>query len=357
MVNQDLVAKINAIENTYRLMKDFAPVAGEVLLRTQSHVQNIGKDNEQLVKDGEDPSGTYLTVLDGLIQDAFLYRLNLVNPEARINVEEKTELRKLFRGNSAEICTVHLDPLDGTKSYTKGQPEFSTGYAISNSDNNFTHTVVYVPAQHLIYVASPDEHKILCVTVTPNQELGDLVADIKKLQEVNKSLEESIDSLREDMIQKIASLALEVDAEETSPAIKPEKPIYEKRVLSDKGKEALKQMGYEISSMHCAHMRVLEVALGQATAYLYGLTNPHDSMIPYAFAAKCGAVLVDVNGKPISGRDMKLTVEDGIARFERLPSVVYLSAHAVGNGHMEKILAILKKPENLNQEYWGKPKP
>jgi len=116
-------------------------------------------------------------------------------------------------------------------------------------------------------------------------------------------------------------------------------------------------MGYEISSMHCAHMRVLEVALGQATAYLYGLTNPHDSMIPYAFAAKCGAVLVDVNGKPISGRDMKLTVEDGIARFERLPSVVYLSAHAVGNGHMEKILAILKKPENLNQEYWGKPKP
>ena len=67
--------------------------------------------------------------------------------------------------------------------------------------------------------------------------------------------------------------------------------------------------------------------------------------------------LFDVNGKPISGRDMKLTVEDGIARFERLPSVVYLSAHAVGNGHMEKILAILKKPENLNQEYWGKPKP
>ena len=167
-------------DKTYELMKEFAPVAGELLLMQRGSVVNIGKDDPNIIHSGEDPSGAYLTVMDLLIQDAFLKRLHDVNPQARVNVEEDTELVRSFSPKEGEPCTVHQDPTDRTKSYTKGESElFSTGYAISNQDNDFTHTVVYAPARgRIMYTASPDGFEIYRCRVEGVPDISDAIEEL-----------------------------------------------------------------------------------------------------------------------------------------------------------------------------------
>lgn len=294
-------------DEIYEFMKSFAVDAGKTLLQYRGRVIDIGKDSPDLIDDSHRSSGMAKTEVDHIIQEDFLKRLYQLNPHVRINVEEDTDSKKLFRGNDGSICTVHQDPCDGTKSYVDGLDDFSSGYAISDPANHFTYTVISAPVQKRIYAASPDELKIL--------DWDGNCIDIPQ----KKSFEISY-------------------------------KIFEKRLLSEEGKQRLKGKGFAVQGMHCAHLRVIDVALGDGAAYLYGFTNPHDSMIPYAFAEKVGAGVADAKGNPIEGKNILFSEGDGYVKFERLPSVCYFAGN-LDSSDRKTILYALSHECNLDPKY------
>jgi len=197
------------------------------------------KENEKpkgLVGGDQAKGGLYVTDIDMEVQELFLERLFSLNKGVRINCEEETEKKEWFKGNSG--ITVHQDPLDGTTSYLEGKEEFATGYGISDPENNFTHTVIYVPVRDRLYIASPEENRVL------NGKLEKIEEEIKPNYRI----------------------------------------IFTKRALNDKGREQTRKAGFETYDIESAHCRIIDVALRKAGAYLYGQANPHDSLIPYAFA-------------------------------------------------------------------------
>lgn len=298
------------VDNVYGLMKEFAPSSREIMLPLRQYVTDIGKESDY------GGGGTSKTVVDEIVQELFLQRLMRLGKHTkkhiRVNAEEDTPSKYLFSGikDKELVCTVHIDPLDGTESYLeKMGDEFTSGYAISDAANNFTHTAIYAPAKRLLYCASPSEYGVYKVT------------DCLDLEPY-----------------KISGSCLE-------PNI-----IYEKRLLSDNGKRSLEKMGFKVQGMGCTHTKVLNVALGIAGAYLYGATNPHDSMVPYAFASKYRAVALKADGTPITGRDILLSEKEGIVKFERLPSVCYLSPN-LDSPERTALLGALRKDENLSNEY------
>jgi len=284
----------------YELMKRFAvEEAGEIIMEHRGKVKDVKKRS-----DIKDRASIAKTAVDEMVQTLFLYELYKIAPHVRINVEEKTLLNYRFRGNIAPGLTVHVDPCDGTLSYVNGTERFSTGYAISDENNNFTHTVVYVPAKRTLYFASPDEFGI-------RRFLDGKQIELPILKERSKR-------------------------------------IYNKRILSEKGITQLEKAGFYVEEVHCSHLCILETASGLAGAFLYEKSNIHDSMIPYAFAKKCNAQLVNANGNFVTEADMKINIENGFIKFERLPSVCYFSANAVKDGQMKEILGVLANKENLN---------
>jgi len=94
-MKDNLVSRLKEekIEAVYDLMRDFAPIAGEILLMQRDRVKNMG--NESSSKGNKNPVGTYLTFLDGLIQEAFLCRLYQVNSSARIRVNKTPYQEKI----------------------------------------------------------------------------------------------------------------------------------------------------------------------------------------------------------------------------------------------------------------------
>ncbi len=81
---------------------------------------------------------------------------------------------------------------------------------------------------------------------------------------------------------------------------------------------------------------------------MYGKSSPHDSLIPYAFARKCGATLCDALGAPIDTSKAIVHEKDGLPVFERLPSACYFSP---SNPHIDAVLRILGDRRNLHLEY------
>jgi len=286
----------------YEFMKKFAvSPAGDIIIKYWGKVENVEKQS-----DIKDPGSTAKTVIDEVVQELFLADLYKIAPNVRINVEEKTTLKFLFKDNSGMVYTmiIHQDPCDGTLSYVNKTERFSTGYAISDKNNNFTHTVIYVPAKKTLYFASPDEFGI-------RRFLDGKQIEFPILEERSKR-------------------------------------IYNKRILSEKGITQLEKAGFYVEEVHCSHLCILETASGLAGAFLYEKSNIHDSMIPYAFAKKCNAQLVNANGNFVTEADMKINIENGFIKFERLPSVCYFSANAVKDGQMKEILGVLANKENLN---------
>ncbi|MBI2138327.1 hypothetical protein HYU13_01960, partial [Candidatus Woesearchaeota archaeon] len=118
--------------------------------------------------------------------------------------------------------------------------------------------------------------------------------------------------------------------------------IYNKRILSDEQKKAIANLGFRIGEMRSAHTRIIDVALDEAAAVLYGNGNPHDVMIPFAFARSYGAKASARGGEEISGKDLIERVVDGRLKFERIPSLCYFSPHACSSGMADKILGAIK---------------
>ncbi|MBI2140136.1 hypothetical protein HYU14_04375 [Candidatus Woesearchaeota archaeon] len=178
------------IEATFNLMKSHASLAGQILLEMQPHIHNFGKKGDSIHEGEHDAGGTYKTVMDDLLQEAFLARLLGANPFARVNAEEETPLLEIFRGNDGKVCSVHQDPLDGTKSYVRQNPEFALGFAISQLNNLFPYSVVGIPARKMIYAASPAGAEIYEVGGGPaKKDIAELIGRICELQEMAKRKE------------------------------------------------------------------------------------------------------------------------------------------------------------------------
>lgn len=291
------------IKKIFNLMKEYSLEAGEIALKFRGKVTNLEKVDGNIVKG--DAQSMAKTVVDEIIQELFLAKLYKISPKVRINAEEKTPLIYLFKNNKKAPYTVHQDPCDGTKSYVDMKKRFATGYAISDKNNNFTHTIVYAPMFDRMYVAAPRE---LAIYDKNNKKYP-----IKKQKYSNK--------------------------------------IYTKRILSEPGKKELEKIGFKICDVHCAHLNIIETALGKVGAFLYGGSNPHDSFIPYAFAKKLNAKLLNIKGKKISAKDIKTKEENGFIKFPRLASVCYFS---MDYKRIDIILNVLSKRNNLHPDYLNK---
>lgn len=288
-------------QQIYELMKACVAEAGNVLMQHRGKVEDEGKDDKENLGDEYAAEGMAKTVVDEIVQELFLASLHRIHPDVRINVEEETPLKYLFRGNKSEIC-VHQDPCDGTLGYINGRDDFAAGYAISDRQNDFTHTVIFAPARDRIYLASPEECMVLD-------------GDMKELQ------------------YKIG---------------KNQTRIFEKRMLSETGREKMREEGFTIEKIGSALVPISEVALGDAAAYLYGCQKAHDSFIPYAFARQCAAQLLDADGNPISGKNLTVKETGGFPNFGRSPSICYFS---FANERVDTILRILADERNLHPEY------
>src|SRR3989344_1829079 len=227
------------IRTLYEFMQAYALRAGKILMGYRGKVKDKGKDPANSIGIDQEESGLALSIVDEIVQEGFLWELSRFDfsSRIRINCEEDTATRDLFRGNVGELCTVHQDPCDGTKPYIEGKDDFATGYGISDSQNNFTHTVIYAPARSRLYVASPDDDAHV----------------------LNGELETVVES--EQFEQNY-------------------KRIFSKRAFNDRGKQEAQKIGLQVEGVESAHCRIIDVALGNAGAYLYGKANPHDSFVP-----------------------------------------------------------------------------
>lgn len=290
-------------------MQRFVLGAGAIALRYRGKVKNLGKPEYDLVNHSRD--GATKTIVDEIVQELFLAEVYKNFPQVNINVEEDTTLLKLFKTpasrqkkKKAETPnhTLHLDPVDGTRSYLEEKKEFAIGLAISDQQNNFTHTVIYAPVIDRLFVASP----------------------------------------------KRAFISDKYGRKYRAPREKNGVVLYEKRILSARGRALLRKMGFERKDPPSAHLAILETALGKSAAFLYGGSNPHDSLIPYAFAKFYGIEPVNIHGSKINGENLKWRQEGRVIRFQRIPSICYFSRQKEVT---KRILSLLSQRDNLHPLY------
>lgn len=297
-------------ENLFQWMHDFVIKAGNIALRHRGKVENIGKQYD-LGKTGDIQAGTAKTIVDEIIQELFLSELYFKFPGININVEENTTLLPLFsdrivpKNKAFKYLTIHLDPVDGTKSYIEGKKEFTVGLAISNKDHQFTHTIIFAPVLNKIFSASPSGCSI-------HNKIGKRYSIMKKGES---------------------------------------RLIYEKRILSEKGRKEIKKLGFFLREPNSAHLAIIYTALGDSAAFLYGGSNPHDSLIPYAFAKARGVEPTNVYGEKIQGSHLEFHKTNNYLKFERVPSICYFSC---STSQKNKIISIFAKKENLDPIYLKK---
>lgn len=290
-----------AQQDIFLFMQDFALRAGEVALARQKDVQNKKKAvrGPILPRDARDAAAK--TVVDEIIQELFLGELYRYFPGVRVNVEEDTPLTQLFPLHAP--LTAHLDPIDGTLSYILQERRFTIGMAISDAKNLFTHSVIYAPALGRMYTASPKGCAV-------RNARGIVVQDY--------------------------------------PSQKKPFVIHEKRLLSREGRRAFERLGFHIEKVSSAHLTIVDVACARAAAFLYGLSNPHDSLVPYAFARAKGVEPTDVQGIVLKQRSLQTFFEGNRLHFRRIPSICYFAPDLK---ERNEILRILKDPKNLHPRY------
>lgn len=159
----------------------------------------------------------------------------------------------------------------------------------------------------------------------------------------NELEEKELFDAMEPFVKELASLNISTERTllDVNQADNPPNVIYERRILSKEGKKQLENLGYEVRDMDCSHIKVIDTALNHVSSYLYGNTNPHDSMLPCAIARGYGAVPVDISGKKISFKNTKVS-----GSWDRIPSVCYF-APGLPSLERQKILEVLKVKENL----------
>lgn len=263
----------------FELLKDFAPMAGKLAL---PHYGKIDQETKMLQLEGKEyPSA--VTWLDKSLQELLLARL-IENGFSNVafNGEEDTPLVHFFSQAVDQTICVHCDPIDGTKPFIRGDGKFAVGLGLSRPVENgleFFATVVYDVLDDQLYWSFENE-----ASHTANKN--------------------------------------------------PPRIVYVYRTVSEEKRKELTNAGFtvEVSNM-CAHLGIVTVGLGQASAYMYGSMQVHDALIPYSFAHRLGALAYGINGhwqNPFS-----LVVEKN--RFDRIPKMNYYANSTIAD-EIESIL-------------------
>ncbi len=223
---------------------------GIILNALRGYIENIPKDSD-LPTGVEDATSTAHTVADDLVQEVALAILHDHMPDVSLNAEEKTPRTALFRDNESTLC-YHLDPLDGTLSYTQGKDGYAIGAAISDN-REFVASAIHFPALDRVYVS----HRGTGVSVRTS--MGDSLT----FQRQKPSAETYIQKRSEKLLPIIEALGLD-----------------------------------EFNAMG-AHHGMLAIAEGRAKVLLYRLASPHDFGIPQVIVEEAGGICTDIEGNPV----------------------------------------------------------
>lgn len=144
-------------------IKEFLPYlthvileAGELAIRSQKDIVNIGKEHEDVVPNESDDErikqrAQAKTKIDEEVQELILSAIkeHLGTSEITIDAEEDTPAKKDF-ADPESILTIVIDPIDGTLEYTQGSDRYSivvgfvqNGLVISAN--------IYYPAKKTLY--------------------------------------------------------------------------------------------------------------------------------------------------------------------------------------------------------------
>lgn len=233
-----------------KVLKDAIIPGGIILNRLQGRIDNIPKESD-LPDSKIDATSTAHTIADDLVQEVVLEVLHSHMPNLRINAEESTPREKLFRGGPENLC-FHLDPLDGTYSYTQGRKDHAVGAAFSKN-RQFIASAIYFPAVDRVYLS----------------ERGEGVR-------VESSAGEILDFERR---------------------TKPDEFYSQKR--ASKYLPVIEKMGLKKFDSMGAHHTMVAVAEGRVSVLMYHLASPHDFGIPQVIVEEAGGVCTDLNGNPV----------------------------------------------------------
>lgn len=127
----------NELEKIVNLAKNLVITAGNRLLEIQSTVKVVKQ------KDRQDIS----TTADLASEDIILSGIKNTFPDHQIYSEEQGD------NNNLSAYRWIIDPLDGTKEFIRGIPEFNVSIAVEYK-NQLVASVVYRPSDHTVYSAS-----------------------------------------------------------------------------------------------------------------------------------------------------------------------------------------------------------
>jgi fructose-1,6-bisphosphatase/inositol monophosphatase family enzyme len=198
-----------------------------------------------------DETSTAHTLADDLIQEVALSILHSRMPDVRVNAEENTPRVELFGTNTNSLC-YHIDPLDGTLSYTQGKDGFAIGAAFSKN-RQFIASAIYFPALDRVYLS----------------ERGNGV-----------------------VVQNAMGERLEFER-----AIKPAEKYIQKR--AEYLMPVVNTMGLSLFDAAGAHHGMLAIAQGRVKVLMYHLASPHDFGVPQVIVEEAGGICTDLNGKLI----------------------------------------------------------
>lgn len=241
-------------DDLLRVLKTAVIPGGIILNHLQDTIENVPKESD-LPDSKTDATSTAHTIADDLVQEVVLEVLHSYMPNLRINAEESTPRTKIFRGGPENLC-FHLDPLDGTYSYTQGRSDHAIGAAFSR-EREFVTSVIYFPAINRIYLS---EHG--------------------------------------------GGVRVETSTGEKLPFQRKAEPddFYSQK-RAEKYLPAVQQMGLERFDSMGAHHGMVAVAEGRLSVLMYHLASPHDFGIPQVIVEEAGGVCTDLHGNPVEYSD------------------------------------------------------
>ncbi len=242
MVSQDELLEI--------LLRTVIP-GGIILNSLRGSISNQPKKSD-LPEGTADETSTAHTSADDLVQEVALAILLDQFPDTCVNAEENTPRVKVFEQNQNSLC-YHLDPLDGTLSYIRGNDGFSIGAAFSRNEE-FIASVIYFPALDHIYMAA-----------------------------------------RGSGISMRTALGQSLSFTRNEP---PTKAYIQKRAENLVG--IVTKMSLEPFNTMGAHHGMIAIAEGRAKVLLYRMASPHDFGIPQVIVEESGGICTDLEGNPVT---------------------------------------------------------
>ncbi|MBD3157841.1 MAG: hypothetical protein GF309_03540 [Candidatus Lokiarchaeota archaeon] len=240
--------------NLLEVLKHAIIPGGIILNHLQGRIENVPKESD-LPDSKTDATSTAHTIADDLVQEVVLEVLHSYMPHLRINAEESTPRTKIFRGEPENLC-FHLDPLDGTYSYTQGRKDHAIGAAFSRN-REFIASAIYFPAVDRVYLSKRG------AGVKVETSTGEILAFQRKVE--------------------------------------PDAFYSQKR--TEKYLPIIRELGLAQFDSMGAHHTMVAVAEGRVSVLMYHLASPHDFGIPQVIVEEAGGVCTDLNGEAVEYSD------------------------------------------------------